>query len=55
MITNITDGIAVAFSPSHANVSNRSRPRPVRTPLSRPAFGSYICAQIRPTMIAGTT
>ncbi|MDV6287942.1 hypothetical protein R2F25_08490 [Streptomyces sp. UP1A-1] len=36
-MTNITAGIAVAFSPSHANVSNRSRPRPVRTPLSRPA------------------
>ena len=54
MITNIEAGMAVVVSPSQGKDSNRSRPIPVSRPLSSPLDGSYICAQIRPMMIAGT-
>ena len=54
MMTNIEAGMAVVVSPSHGNDSNRSSPIPVSRPLSSPLDGSYICAQMRPMMMAGT-
>jgi len=54
MITNIEAGIAVVVSPSQGKESNLSRPTPVSRPLISPLDGSYIAAQIRPMMMAGT-
>ena len=54
MITNMDAGIAVRGSPSQAKFSNPLRPILVRVALSRPAEGSYTCAQMMPMTMAGT-